>query len=72
MRTRISRGRKFTIDRGASVVEYGLLVGAIAVVIMGVVFTLGDLLGTTFQQTQDCLVAFENAPSCDTTVTDEP
>jgi pilus assembly protein Flp/PilA len=72
MRYRITRGREFAIDHGASAVEYGLLVGAIAAVIMGVIFVLGDLVGSTFQQTQDCLVAFQSEPACDTAAVDEP
>ena len=35
-------------DRGATAVEYGLLVGLIALVIIGVVATLGTKLGTIF------------------------
>jgi Flp pilus assembly pilin Flp len=69
---KIGRGRKLAIDHGASVVEYGLLVGAIAVVIMGVLFTMGDMFGSTFQQTQDCLTAFQNEPVCDTAAVVEP
>ena len=38
-------------DRGASAVEYGLMVAAIAAVIVGVVFGLGGLVRGTFQQT---------------------
>ena len=35
-------------DRGATAVEYGLLVGLIALVIIGVVAALGTRLGTIF------------------------
>ena len=35
-------------DRGATAVEYGLMVGLIAVVIIFVVFTLGDNLAAIF------------------------
>ncbi len=38
-------------DRGASAVEYGLMVAAIAAVIVGVVFGLGNLVRTTFTDT---------------------
>jgi pilus assembly protein Flp/PilA len=41
------RGR----DRGASAVEYGLLVAAIAAVIVGVVFGLGKLVHEAFSTT---------------------
>jgi Flp pilus assembly pilin Flp len=64
MRTRIIRGRQLVIDRGASAVEYGLLVAAIATIIVGVVFGLGGVVEAAFQQTQDCLVANQSAPGC--------
>ena len=38
-------------DRGASAVEYGLMVAAIAAVIVGVVFGLGTLVKNTFTNT---------------------
>ena len=38
-------------DRGASAVEYGLLVAAIAAVIVGVVFGLGSLVKGAFEKT---------------------
>jgi Flp pilus assembly pilin Flp len=72
MKSRIIRGRKFAIDHGASVVEYGLLVGAVAAVVAGMIFALGDMVGSTFQRTQECLVAFQNEPACDTATVDEP
>ena len=65
MRTRRIRARRLTTDNGASAVEYGLLVAAVAAVITGVVFGLGGIVGATFQQTEDCVVAIENAPNCD-------
>jgi pilus assembly protein Flp/PilA len=42
-------------DRGASAVEYGLLVAAIAAVIVGVVFGLGNLIKTKFSDTTTCI-----------------
>jgi Flp pilus assembly pilin Flp len=36
-------------ERGATAVEYGLLVALIAAVIVGVVFTLGGQINTAFQ-----------------------
>jgi pilus assembly protein Flp/PilA len=42
-------------DRGASAVEYGLLVAAIAAVIVGVVFGLGGLVSGVFQKTSTCI-----------------
>lgn len=38
-------------DRGASAVEYGLLVAAIAAIIVGVVFGLGSLVKGAFDST---------------------
>ena len=45
-------GRK---DRGATAVEYGLLVGLIAVVIIGAVVALGGHLANFFQGISDTL-----------------
>ena len=38
-------------DRGASAVEYGLMVAAIAAVIVGIVFGLGTIVGDQFDKT---------------------
>lgn len=38
-------------DRGASAVEYGLMVAAIAAIIVGVVFGLGRVVSTAFDHT---------------------
>ena len=38
-------------DRGASAVEYGLMVAAIAAVIVAVVFGLGTIVSKTFSDT---------------------
>ena len=43
-------------ERGASAVEYGLLVAGIAAVIVGIVFILGDNLQAAFQSTNDSIV----------------
>jgi pilus assembly protein Flp/PilA len=51
-------------DRGASAVEYGLLVAAIAAVIVAVVFALGGLINGAFRTT---CTAVENAPGATTT-----
>jgi len=58
MRTRIS------LEHGASAVEYGLLVAAIAALIMAVVFALGGVIGATFQQTGECISTVGNDPNC--------
>jgi pilus assembly protein Flp/PilA len=44
-------------ERGASAVEYGLLVAAIAALVVGVVFGLGNTIKGKFTQTQTCLSA---------------
>ncbi|USX45689.1 Flp family type IVb pilin [Dietzia kunjamensis] len=44
-------------DRGATAVEYGLMVGLIAVVIIAIVATLGDQLAALFQNVSDELPA---------------
>ena len=44
-------------DRGASAVEYGLMVAAIAAVIVAVVFGLGGLVKSTFTDTCDQIAA---------------
>jgi len=42
-------------ERGASAVEYGLLVAGIAAVIVAIVFLLGDTLSGVFQDTNDSI-----------------
>ena len=64
MRPRTIRERQLSKDYGASAVEYGLLVAAISAIIVGIVFGLGSIVGATFQQTEDCIVAIENGPNC--------
>ena len=44
-------------DRGASAVEYGLMVAAIAAVIVGIVFGLGTLVKNAFSTTSSCISA---------------
>jgi pilus assembly protein Flp/PilA len=44
-------------DRGASAVEYGLMVAAIAAVIVGIVFGLGGVVQGIFTDTCDSLQA---------------
>jgi len=51
---RLKRARKAR-DRGASAVEYGLLVALIAVVIAATVFALGDVLKNRFQEANVCV-----------------
>jgi pilus assembly protein Flp/PilA len=42
-------------DRGATAVEYGLLVALIAAIIVGIVGTLGGQVQTAFQTVSDAL-----------------
>lgn len=42
-------------DEGASAVEYGLLVAAIAAIIVGVVFLLGGRVQSAFSKTESCI-----------------
>jgi pilus assembly protein Flp/PilA len=48
-------------DRGASAVEYGLMVAAIAAVIVGAVFTLGTSVKNSFTQTTTTICASASA-----------
>jgi pilus assembly protein Flp/PilA len=52
----LSRIRKdITRDEGASAVEYGLLVAAIAAVIVLIVFGLGSVVKNVFSKTSTCV-----------------
>lgn len=42
-------------DQGASAVEYGLLIAAIAAIIVGVVFLIGQNVLAGFTKTNNCL-----------------
>jgi pilus assembly protein Flp/PilA len=44
-------------DQGATAVEYGLILGAIAAVIVAVVFGLGTLTKGNFSSTSSCIAA---------------
>ncbi len=44
-------------DEGASAVEYGLLVAAIAAIIVGIVFLLGSRVRSTFSKNNSCISA---------------
>ncbi|MFC7431453.1 MULTISPECIES: Flp family type IVb pilin [unclassified Agrococcus] len=60
------RDRFSSTDRGATAVEYGLLVGLIAVVIIGAVFILGGTLSDMFGEVNTNLLnPGENAPAGD-------
>jgi pilus assembly protein Flp/PilA len=53
-------------DRGATAVEYGLMVALIAVVIIGAVAALGTNLSDHFQAIADCIAS---PSTCGTTTT---
>ena len=46
-----------TDDAGASAVEYGILVAAIAAVIVAIIFALGVGVKNTFNKTSSCVSA---------------
>ena len=48
-------------DEGASAVEYGLLVAAIAAIIVAVVFLLGQRVSTVFDSTNTCISSSSTA-----------
>jgi pilus assembly protein Flp/PilA len=52
---RLRRSIRRTADRGASAVEYGLMVAAIAAVIVGTVFALGGFVQRSFNTTCSAL-----------------
>ena len=52
---RARRALRTTVDKGASAVEYGLMVAAIAALIVGTVFALGGFVKSTFDKTCDAL-----------------
>jgi pilus assembly protein Flp/PilA len=55
--------RRADRDRGATAVEYGLMVALIAAVIVAAVLTLGVNLDTIFQNTSTC-VGTPTAANC--------
>ena len=42
-------------DRGASAVEYGLLIAAVAAVVVVAIFALGGMIDNTFTHTNTCI-----------------
>ena len=51
-------------ERGASAVEYGLLIAGIAALIVAVVFLFGGALSDIFQETCDSVTASSSTASC--------
>ena len=60
---RLRRSVRTTADRGASAVEYGLMIAAIAAVIVGAVFTLGGFVGSAFDKTCAAINS-QTSPGC--------
>ena len=52
---KVSAYQKENGEKGASAVEYGLLIAAIAAVIIGIVFGIGVLVKNGFSKTSSCL-----------------
>ena len=53
-------------DRGASAVEYGLLVAGIAAVVIAGVFFLGGTVRGAFDDTKDCIESDGAGATCTT------
>jgi len=52
-------------EEGASAVEYGLLVAAIAALIVIIVFALGNVVKNTFDNTCDTIATEQDLAECD-------
>jgi pilus assembly protein Flp/PilA len=61
MRTALKARTADARDRGASAVEYGLMVAAIAAIIVGVVFGLGGLIQSAFKNTTNHITNCQTA-----------
>jgi pilus assembly protein Flp/PilA len=53
-----------TQEQGASAVEYGLLIAAVAAVIAVVVFSLGGIVKAEFASHTSCLASQMNSQPC--------
>lgn len=62
-RRALHRATRPALDRGASAVEYGLMVAAIAALIVGVAFGLGKVVQNAFANTSQCLSGHP-VPAC--------
>lgn len=70
MTQRLRKLARTAADRGASAVEYGLMVAAIAALIVGVVFALGGIVKQTFIKTCSAIESGTSTaadPTCDGT-----
>ena len=63
LRTAIGNALHTAKDRGASAVEYGLMVAAIAAVIVGIVFGLGSVVKDQFTNTKTSIDACTADPT---------
>jgi pilus assembly protein Flp/PilA len=61
IRRRLSRDE----ERGASVVEYGLLIAAVAALVVVAAFAIGNWANNSFNETCDELAAAGADPACD-------
>lgn len=62
---RLTAAARLDGERGATAVEYGLMVALIAVAIIGIVFTLGQTLDGQFTTTNECIASANAAnPNC--------
>ena len=55
---------RFESERGASAVEYALLVGLIAAVVAGAVLALGSHVTTIFNNTSGCISSPTSTGAC--------
>jgi pilus assembly protein Flp/PilA len=62
---RISRRLRGDDERGASVVEYGLLIAAVAALVVVAVFAIGNWANNSFNETCDELAAAGADPACE-------
>ena len=61
---RVQNARIEREDRGAAMAEYGLLIAFVALAVMGILFTFGSSLKTTFGFASDTL---SNSPALSNT-----
>jgi pilus assembly protein Flp/PilA len=61
IRRRLSRDE----ERGASVVEYGLLIAAVAALVVVAAFAIGNWANSAFNETCTELASVEASPTCE-------
>ncbi len=61
---KVAATKKENGEAGASAVEYGLLIAAIAAVIIGIVFGIGILVKNGFSKTSNCLSSSGTTSGC--------